>query len=129
MCYFGAEYTILSSGHFTSVFDYVKMSSYQSTTPIFARLCRVSAFKHVPLLQQISYSTARAQLKEAFSCAGFDASMYGFHSFRSGGASTALNQGLSVEKVMKHGRWASYAAFARYWEENKLTRAQVSHLK
>ncbi len=51
---------------------------------------------------------------------------YGLHSFRSGGASTAINNGVSERLVGKHGRWKSGYSRDRYLKDSKRRRLNVS---
>ncbi|MCP3661981.1 MAG: tyrosine-type recombinase/integrase [Gammaproteobacteria bacterium] len=105
----------------------IAMSRYDRGTPVFARLHR-TASGYFPLSQPLSYSSARSLISKAFMLVGLDPKKYCTHSFRSGGASCALSQGFPVERVMRHGRWATYSAFSRYWEESTESRARVSRL-
>ena len=46
-----------------------------------------------------------------------DPSVYGNHSFRSGGATTAANSGVDERVFQRHGRWKSVSAKDGYVKE------------
>ena len=49
---------------------------------------------------------------------GFDASKYGLHSLRSGGASAAANAGVPDRLFKRHGRWWSESAKDGYVKDS-----------
>ena len=51
---------------------------------------------------------------------------YGLHSLRSGGASEAINGGISERLVGKHGRWKSGYSRDRYLKDDKKSRLSVT---
>ena len=51
---------------------------------------------------------------------------YGLHSLRSGGASCAINNGVSERLVGKHGRWKSGYSRDRYLKDDKKSRLSVT---
>ncbi len=109
-------------------FREIQMENAPPATPVFPRLQLRGKNRYTALSLALSDSAARALISAAFSAAGLDHRLYSTHSLRSEGASQALAQGISVERVMRHGRWSSYAAFAHYWDEDLSKRAQVSCL-
>lgn len=64
--------------------------------------------------KSISYSRAREIFASKLSSLGLDCSKYGLHSYRSGGATTAANNGVSDRLIQKHGRWRSDVFKDRY---------------
>lgn len=79
---------------------------------------------------RLSYSRFYELFKECLSFLGYDSSIYGLHSFRSGGA-TSLALGLSdnpsKERLLKlHGRWKSDHAKNMYIKESLDDRLKVS---
>ena len=52
-------------------------------------------------------------------CEGDTTAEYGMHSLRSGGASAAINNGVSERLVGKHGRWKSGYCRDRYVKDDK----------
>ena len=71
-----------------------------------------SSYKLVQKDKPISYSTFRDQLAKSLQNVVPDPSVYGTHSFRSGGASRAANSGVSDRAFQRHGRWKSVAAIS-----------------
>ena len=72
----------------------------------------------------ISYTTFRDQLAKQNVVP--DPSVYGTHSFRSGGASRAANSGVSDRVFQRHGRWKSVVAKDGYVKDDISSRLQVS---
>lgn len=69
-----------------------------------------SSYKLTQKNKPISYTTFRNQLAKSLKNVVPDPSVYGTHSFRSGGASRAANSGVNDRLFQKHGRWKSVAA-------------------
>ena len=59
-------------------------------------------------------------------CQETESGAYSLHSFRSGGASTAINNGIGERLVGKHGRWKSGYSRDRYLKDSKNKRLSVS---
>ena len=74
----------------------------------------------------LSYSRARELLKEALRKAGQDASLYGLHSLRIGGTSSAARAGIDHTLLKAHGRWKSEAAKDLYVRYSEAQRMEVS---
>lgn len=53
----------------------------------------------------LSYTRAREIFLQNIPMLGLDKSKFGLHSFRSGGATSASNSGVSDRLIKKHGRW------------------------
>jgi len=53
----------------------------------------------------ISYTRAREVVLDAFSQLGFPSRLFGLHSLRSGGATSAANAGVNDRLFKCHGRW------------------------
>lgn len=68
---------------------------------------------------QLSYSRARDILHQRLRACGYDPKLFGLHSFRSGGASSAANNGISDRLLKRHGRWRSEQAKDRYILDSK----------
>ncbi len=66
------------------------------------------------IVKKLSYSRAREVLMHVLVEAGENPQNYGWHSLRAGGCTAALEKGASVGSVMRHGRWRSSQAMARY---------------
>ena len=76
----------------------------------------------------LSYATVNSQFHSLISpfCEKQNSSSYGLHSLRSGGASTAINNGVSDRLVGKHGRWKSGHCRDRYLKDDKDSRLSVT---
>ena len=59
-------------------------------------------------------------------CETLEEGSYSLHSLRSGGASTASNNGVSERLIGKHGRWKSGFSRDRYIKDSKKVRRTVS---
>ena len=72
--------------------------------------------------RKVSYSRLRELLKESLTKLGYDQSLYGLHSFRSGGATSlthTLENNPSKERLLKlHGRWKTDLAKDMYIKES-----------
>ena len=55
-----------------------------------------------------------------------DPSVYGTHSFRSGGATEAANSSVGERVFQRHGRWKSVSAKNGYVKDNITSRISVS---
>ncbi|CAC5414440.1 unnamed protein product [Mytilus coruscus] len=75
---------------------------------------------------KLSYTRAREIVKAALSFVGLDAKLFGLHSFRSGGASAAANNGISDRLFKAHGRWKTENAKDGYIADNLDKRLSVS---
>ncbi|XP_077986135.1 integrase/recombinase xerD homolog [Glandiceps talaboti] len=60
--------------------------------------------------KHLSYTRVRELVKQKLSLVVDDVSVFGTHSFRSGGATTAAQAGISSRQLMQHGRWRSSTA-------------------
>ena len=59
-------------------------------------------------------------------CNNVEEGDYSLHSLRSGGASAAINNGVSERLIGKHGRWNSDKSRNRYLKDSKKQRLGVS---
>lgn len=55
---------------------------------------------------------------EAFSVLGYDSKCFGTHSLRAGGATAAVNNGVSDRLFKRHGRWKSKKAKDTYVKDD-----------
>ena len=76
----------------------------------------------------LSQSTVRDMFMEDIApiCQHHEPGAYGLHSLRSGGASTAMNNGVSERLIGKHGRWKSGFSRDRYIKDSKRQRLSVT---
>ena len=68
----------------------------------------------------------RGQLTKCLQSIVPDPSVYGTHSFQSGGASRAANSGVNDRVFQRHGRWKSVAAKDGYVKDDMSSRLAVS---
>ena len=74
----------------------------------------------------LSYTRTRELLLEAFKTIGENPKLYGTHSLRSGGATTAANAGIPDRMFKRHGRWKSDRAKDGYIKDNLESLLSVS---
>ena len=74
----------------------------------------------------ISYSTMRQAFRRDLKTIGADPSKFGLHSLRSGGATMAVNSGVSDRVFQRHGRWKSTKAKDIYVDDDLDQRLSVS---
>ena len=67
--------------------------------------------------KKLGYSSALEDTKAMMAMIGRDPTLYGEHSGRRGGATTASEAGVSWLDLKRHGRWASDSAPQRYIEQ------------
>ncbi|CAH3125518.1 unnamed protein product, partial [Pocillopora meandrina] len=77
---------------------------------------------------KLSYTRCREIFKECLKTIGVDHNLYGLHSLRSGGATSAVscNPNLSERILKLHGRWKSDTAKDMYILEDVSKRLQVT---
>ena len=68
---------------------------------------------------KVSYNATRLDFLHLFQGILPDPKKYGLHSFRSGGATTASNNGIGSTLIKKHGRWSTDAANNLYVRQEK----------
>ena len=78
------------------------------------------------LNKPLSYSRARELLLQTLSKLGLDTKLFGLHSLRSGGASTAAHNRIPERLLKSHGRWKSDLAKDGYIKENISNRLLVT---
>ena len=74
----------------------------------------------------MSYVRARNQLEQYLKSSGLNPILYGLHSFRSGGATTAAKNGVCERLLKKHGSWVTDQPKDDYVREGLRTRLSVS---
>ena len=85
-----------------------------------------NSFKLVSQDRPISYTTIREAFREDLRSVGVDPSSFGFHSLRSGGATSTANNGVSDRVFQRHGRWKSVQAKDTYVDDDLDQRLSVS---
>lgn len=94
-------------------------------------LCRLAKTKqgHRAIgARSLSRSTLSENLKKYLApiCGEKGADALGLHSLRSGGASAAINNGISERLIGKHGRWKGTVSRDRYLKDDETTRLSVT---
>ena len=74
----------------------------------------------------LSYSRVRELVLEKLTALGLDKRLFGLHSLRSGGASTAAQAGVPDRLFKRHGRWRSETAKDGYVQDKLEDRLSVS---
>ena len=74
----------------------------------------------------VSYSTALNDLKLMLTSLGYDASRYGEHSGRRGGATAASDAGVDWTDLMSHGRWKSVSTPLGYLANSRRRQKRVA---
>ena len=69
------------------------------------------AFPDLTTGRALSPDTPRGIIKRWLSAIGEDPTLYGGHSARSGGATSAASQGIAMHLLKRHGRWRSDAVY------------------
>ena len=69
--------------------------------------------------KEISRDTIAKDTMLMMEAAGVDTTRFKSHSTRSAAASKALDQGASVDEVMKQGRWRSRSVFTRFYDRSQ----------
>ena len=96
-------------------------------TYIFCRIVFKKGLYHLRNTDKhISYTTLREIFIEAFKPHVPDINLYGFHSLRSGGATSAANNGIKDRLFKRHGRWKSENAKDGYIKDSLNERLVVS---
>ena len=92
--------------------------------PNYFLICRLSKTKEGHLakgIHPLRDGTVRGNFQKYIApmCGDNSSKNYGLHSLRSGGASTAINNGVSERLVGKHGRWKSGYTRDRYLKDSE----------
>ena len=85
-----------------------------------------SSCKLVSPDKPISYSSIRDGFRRDLKNIGVDPSKFGLHSLRSGGATSAANNGVNDRVFQRHGRWKSAEAKNIYVDDGIEQRLSVS---
>ena len=93
---------------------------------LFGNIQTKSGTQFVRAGSKISYSRCREVLLKKLVDVGLDPKSYSWHSFRSGGASSAANSGISDRLFKRHGRWCSENAKDGYVADSLESRLAVS---
>lgn len=97
----------------------------QPESYLFCRLAKTKTGHNAIGHLQITYQTARKSFLEHISFVN-KGNSFGLHSLRSGGATTASNNGVPQRLIGKHGRWSSSSSRELYIKDSKRLRLNVS---
>ncbi len=75
---------------------------------------------------KLTYSTCRDLFKQALQSVGVEASLFGLHSLRAGGATAAAAVGVPDRILKKHGRWSAESSKDGYVKESVENQLQLS---
>ena len=93
---------------------------------LFGNIQTKSGRQFIRSASKLSHSRCREVLLKKLVDVGLDPKCYSWHSFRSGGASSAANNGISDRMFKRHGRWRSENAKDGYVEDSLESRLAVS---
>ena len=93
---------------------------------LFGSIQTKSGSQSIRSASKLSYTRCREVLLKKLGDVGLDPKCYSWHSFRSGGASSAANFGISDRMFKRHGRWRSENAKDGYVEDSLESRLAVS---
>ena len=95
---------------------------------VISRLAKTRAGHNAHGQKPLADSTVRDIFNREIAplCEGIEAGSYCLHSMRSGGASAAINNGVSERLIGKHGRWKSGFSRDRYLKDSKKQRLGVT---
>ena len=93
-----------------------------------SRICRTKLGHKVLGNHNLSDTTIRDIFRRDVApiCQEIEPGAYSLHSFRSGGASAAVNNGVDERLIGKHGRWKSGYSRDRYFKDSKSKRLSVT---
>ena len=101
---------------------------FEPSNFLICRLTKTKASHKAIGKLRLSDTTVRDQFNKFVLplCQEVEPGSYCLHSLRSGGASTASNNGISERLISKHGRWKSDHSRNRYIKDSKAKRMSVS---
>lgn len=128
----GADVVVARSG--TGTCPVAKLEQYvllagidmASTERFFRGLTKTKQGEKLRKSGTISYTRVRELMLDKFQSLGYQASEFGVHSFRAGGATAAANAGVPDRMFKRHGRWRSENAKDGYVKDSLESRMLVS---
>ena len=128
----GDEVVVVRSGSATCpvarLEQYYKLAAFDpaSTKQLFRAIIHTKNGEKLRESGSLSYTRIRELLQSKLQSLGYDAALYGTHSFRAGGATLAANQGIQDRMFKRHGRWRSETAKDGYVKDSMEARLEVS---
>ena len=100
---------------------YFAMASlaHSSSLPLFRGITRTKNGERLRSSGSLSYTRMRELFLTKLRELGFDASKFGLHSLRAGGATAAANAGVPDRLFKRHGRWRSESAKDGYVKDSR----------
>ena len=107
---------------------YYAMASLEqsSSAYVFRGIVSTKSGERLRKSGKISYTRVRELMLSKIASLGYDASKFGMHSFRAGGATAAANAGIKDRLFKRHGRWRSETAKDGYVKDSIDSRMSVS---
>lgn len=107
---------------------YCSLGSIQtdSSLPLFRGISKTKAGERLRINGSLSYTRMRELLLQELRKLGYDATKFGLHSLRAGGATAAANAGVPDRLFKRHGRWRSESAKDGYIKDDTAARMSVS---
>lgn len=109
----GADIVVARTGTMTcpgaALEQYIRLASIdlESSERLFRAIVKTKKGEKLRRGGTISYTRIRELILKKISSLGYDASLFGVHSFRAGGATLAANAGVPERMFKRHGRWRS----------------------
>ncbi|PJE78160.1 hypothetical protein CI610_02910 [invertebrate metagenome] len=102
-------------------------------SPTSSYVCPLFMYRQGEKLLPLTYAMFISRLKQCLATAGLDPSLYSGHSFRRGGATFALECGLSPDMIQSQGDWKSLA-YQRYLDpslsaRHLVVKTMASHIR
>ena len=105
---------------------FLREGSHSDSQPLFCKVGRRKSGVGYLRPARMTYSRARELVSNCFAAIGLQASSYGLHSLRAGGASAAANAGVPDRLFRRHGGWKSESAKDGYLQESLSDLLRVS---
>ena len=99
---------------------------HNSDLPLFRVITTTKCGQRLRASGSLSYTRMREIFLGKLSELGLDASKFGLHSLRAGGATAAANAGVADRLFKRHGRWRSETAKDGYVEDSCEARMSVT---
>ena len=100
--------------------------AHDSSLPLFRGVTSTKHGQRLRVAGSLSYTRMRELFLAKLGELGLDASRFGLHSLRAGGATAAANAGVADRLFKRHGRWRSESAKDGYVDDSRDARLSVS---
>ena len=99
---------------------------HTSTGFVFRGIVATKSGERLRKSGKLSYTRVRELMLAKITSLGYDASRFGMHSFRAGGAMAAADAGVKDRLFKRHGRWHSETAKDGYVKDSVDSQLSVS---